>query len=76
MSAETELDAELNEIVSRIEKISSYADDTAEQIETVYNAVSITAPERLVDMILDYAVVDGKMINFHLIGGLHFREVL
>lgn len=76
MSAETELDAELNEIVSRIEKVCSYVDDTAEQIETVYNAVSITAPERLVEMILEHAVVDGKMITFHLIGGLHFREVL
>ena len=32
--------------------------------------------ERLVDLILDYAVVDGKSITFHLIGGLYFREAL
>lgn len=74
--AETELDAEIQSITSRIEKISSYADDTAEQIETVYRAVSISAPERLVNMILDHAVVDGRTISFHLIGGLVFREVL
>lgn len=74
--AENELETELQDITSRIEKISSYADDTAEQIETVSKAVSITAPERLVDLILEYAVVDGRNITFHLIGGLHFREVL
>lgn len=74
--AENELETELQDIKSRIEKISSYADDTAEQIETISKAVSITAPERLVDLILEYAVVDGRTITFHLIGGLHFREVL
>lgn len=74
--AENELETELQDITSRIEKISSYADDTAEQIETVSKAVSITAPERLVDMILEYAEVDGRTITFNLIGGLHFREVL
>jgi hypothetical protein len=76
LTAETELDAEIQRITSRIEKIRSYADDTAEQIETVYRAVSISAPEQLVNMILDHAVVDGRTISFHLIGGLVFREVL
>lgn len=76
MASEHELDAELDEIMNRIEKISSYADDTAGQVETVYRAVSTIAPERLVDMILDYAEIDGRKISFHLIGGLVFREVL
>ena len=57
-------------------EINSFSDDTADEIETVYRAVNTAAPERLVDLILDYAVVDGKSITFHLIGGLHFREVL
>ena len=74
--AENELESELQDIVSKIERINSFSDDTADEIETVYRAVNTAAPERLVDLILDYAVVDGKSITFHLIGGLHFREVL
>ena len=74
--AENELESELQDIESKIERINSFSDDTADEIETVYRAVNTAAPERLVDLILDYAVVDGKSITFHLIGGLHFREVL
>ena len=74
--AESELDAELNAVTTQIEKVSSFADDTAEQVETVYKAVSTMPPERLVNTILDHAVVDGKNITFYLIGGLYFREEL
>ena len=74
--AENELESELQDIVSKIERINSFSDDTADEIETVYRAVNTASPERLVDLILDHAVVDGKSITFHLIGGLHFREVL
>ena len=76
MSAENEMNSELDEITSRIEKISIYTDDTAELIEMIYRAVNTTVPERLVNMILEYAEINGRNIIFHLIGGLYFREVL
>ena len=76
MSAENEMNSELDEITSRIEKNSIYTDDTAERIEMIYRAVNTTIPERLVNMILEYAEINGRNIIFHLIGGLYFREVL
>lgn len=76
MSAENEMNSELDEITSRIEKTSIYTDDTAERIEMIYRAVNTTVPERLVNMILEYAEINGRNIIFHLIGGLYFREVL
>jgi hypothetical protein len=71
---EVELDAELKAVTTQIEKVSSFADDTAEQVETVYKAVSTMSSENLVNTILDHAVVDGKIITFYLTGGLYFRE--
>ena len=74
--AESELDAELQSITEQLDKITSFADNTADEIETVYRAVNTATPERLVDMILDHAIIDGEIISFYLIGGLKFREVL
>ena len=74
--AENELDAELQAVTVQIEKVSNFADDTDEQVETVYKAVSTMPPERLVNAILEYAEIDGKNVIFHLIGGLYFREEL
>ena len=76
LTAENELDAELKAVTVQIEKVSNFADDTAEQVETVCKAISTMPPERLVNTILDHAVVDGKNITFYLIGGLYFREEL
>jgi len=68
--------AELKAVTVQIKRVSSFADDIAEQIEMVYKAVSTMPPERLVNTILDHAAVDGKSITFYLIGGLYFREEL
>lgn len=76
MISESELETELAQINERIEKISNSYDDTADEVEMIYMAVYTALPEGLIDLILEYAVVENGTITFHLPGGLYFEERL
>ena len=74
--AESELEAEIADLTGKIDRISSSFDNTTEQAELLYKAISSTLPDRLPDIILNEAVVENRKITFRLIGDLHFEEVL
>jgi DNA invertase Pin-like site-specific DNA recombinase len=76
MTEEHEIDTELQHISEMIARLQDLADDSAEQIESLYNAVSFMQPEMLAERFLDHAVTDGNTITFYLSGGLHFTERL
>lgn len=74
--SEIEIDSKLSEIKAKIERLSEQIDDTAEKLEMLYKHITTVSSERLIDLVLENAVIDNGTVCFELTGGLTLKEVL
>ena len=76
MTAEADIEAEMKQVSDELDRLNTQYDDTVNQLETLYQMLCKFTPERLMKMVLVNAVADGANVEFELIGGLKFKEVL
>ena len=76
VTAEAEIQAEMQQITDTLEKLNDQYDDTVDQLETLYKMLCKMKAEQLVRSALIKAVADGKIVEFELIGGLKFKETI
>ena len=74
--SEIEIDSKLSEIKAKIGRLSEQIDDTAEKLEMLYKHITTVSSERLIDFVLENAVIDNGTVCFELTGGLTLKEVL
>ena len=66
----------MQQISGMLEKLNGQYDDTVDQLKTLYKRLCKMTSEQLVRNALVKAVADGKTVEFELIGGLKFKEVI
>lgn len=76
LTLQTEIDAELEEINTKLTFLDGESDETIDELTSLYSLIQKNPSDRLSGMIFVGSVTDGLTMEFELIGGLKFREVL
>ena len=76
LTLQTEIDAELETINTKLTLLDGQTDDTIDELTSLHSLIQKNPADRLSGMIFVGSVTDGITMEFELIGGLKFREVL
>lgn len=76
LTLQTEIDSELEEINTKLIFLDGQADETIDELTSLHSLIQQNPADRLLGMIFVGSVSDGYTMEFELIGGLKFREVL